>query len=85
MAAVKTAIDAYDDGVKYVDDHIEKLMDGLDEKGLAKKTRWLIITSDHGESSGQHHLETHGRALYWELIHVPLVIYFPGMFPLEYG
>jgi arylsulfatase A-like enzyme len=73
----QTTIDAYDNGVKYVDDYIEKLMDGLDERGLVENTL-IVITSDHGESLGQHHLETHGRALYWELIHVPLVIYFPG-------
>jgi arylsulfatase A-like enzyme len=76
----QTTIDAYDNGVKYVDDYIEKLMDGLDERGLAENTL-VVITSDHGESLGQHHLETHGRALYWELIHVPLVIYFPGHVP----
>ena len=76
----QTSIDAYDDGVKYVDDYIQQLMDQLDRRGLAKNTL-VVITSDHGESLGQHHLETHGRALYWELVHVPLVIYFPGHVP----
>jgi len=55
-------------------------MHELDTRGLANKTL-VVITSDHGESLGQHHLETHGRALYWELIHVPLMLYFPGHVP----
>jgi arylsulfatase A-like enzyme len=76
----QTSIDAYDNGVKYVDDYIQRLMEELDKRGLAKNTL-VVITSDHGESLGQHHLETHGRELYWELIHVPLVIYYPGHVP----
>ncbi len=76
----QTTIDAYDDGVKYVDDYVQKLIEHLDEHGMAKNTL-VVITSDHGESLGQHHLETHGRALYWELIHVPLIFYFPGHVP----
>jgi arylsulfatase A-like enzyme len=55
-------------------------MRSLDEDGLSKNTL-VIVTSDHGESLGQHFLMTHGRALYWELIHVPLIIWFPGRIP----
>ncbi|MGH9504492.1 MAG: sulfatase [Terriglobales bacterium] len=76
----QTKVDAYDDGVKYVDDYIGRLMDELDRRGLANNTI-VIITGDHGESLGQHHLRTHGKALYWELIHVPLVIRYPGHVP----
>jgi arylsulfatase A-like enzyme len=75
-----TTIDAYDNGVKYVDDFIQRLMDELEAQDLSKNTL-VVITSDHGESLGQHHLETHGRALYWELVHVPLIVYFPGHVP----
>ena len=75
-----TTMDAYDNGVKYVDDFIRRLMNELEERDLTENTL-VIITSDHGESLGQHHLETHGRALYWELIHVPLIFYFPGHVP----
>jgi arylsulfatase A-like enzyme len=41
----------------------------------------LIITSDHGESLRRHGLTYHGEALYWGLIHVPLVIWYPGHVP----
>lgn len=76
----QTKLDAYDNGVKYVDDSIGRLMEELGRRGLAQNTL-VIITSDHGESLGQHHLRTHGKALYWELIHVPLVIWYPGHIP----
>ncbi len=76
----QTDIDAYDDGVKYVDDYIGRLMDELVRRGLANNTL-VVITSDHGESLGQHHLRTHGKALYRELIRVPLVIWYPGHAP----
>ena len=72
--------DTYDDGVKYVDDNIGALMAELEKRGLLSNTV-VVITSDHGEALGQHHLETHGRALYWELIHVPLVIWYPDHVP----
>jgi arylsulfatase A-like enzyme len=73
-------VDAYDDGVKYVDDSIGKLVEELGQRGFANNTL-VVITSDHGESLGQHHLKTHGKALYWELIHVPLLIWYPGQVP----
>lgn len=76
----QTNVDAYDDGVKYVDDYIGRLMADLERRGLTKNTL-VIITGDHGESLGQHHLRTHGKALYWELIHVPLVVRYPGHIP----
>ncbi|MBZ5720815.1 MAG: sulfatase [Acidobacteriia bacterium] len=73
-------IDEYDAALYYVDDQIGRLMQELERRGLDKNTL-VIFTSDHGEGLGQHHLQTHGRALYWEQIHVPLVIWYPGHVP----
>ena len=55
-------------------------MQALDQRGLSPNT-WVIVTSDHGESLGQHRLTYHGQALYRELIQVPLVIFYPGHVP----
>jgi arylsulfatase A-like enzyme len=77
-----TSIDRYDDGVKYVDDCLGHLMQQLRQRGLDQRTL-VIVTSDHGESLGQHHLETHGRSLYWELVHVPLMFWYPGHVPVD--
>ena len=73
-------IDEYDASVKYADDDLGRLMQALDQRGLSPNTL-VIITSDHGESLGQHGLTYHGQALYRELIHVPLVIFYPGHVP----
>jgi arylsulfatase A-like enzyme len=73
-------VDLYDDSVRYVDDTIAQLMAELNRRGLEKNTL-VIITSDHGESLGQHGLESHGAALYRELIQVPLVFWYPGHIP----
>ncbi len=73
-------VDAYDNGAKYVDDYIGRLMDEMGRRGLANDML-VVITSDHGEALGQHHLKTHGKALYWEQIHVPLVIWYSGHVP----
>ena len=38
----------------------------------------IIITSDHGEHLGEHGLFGHGKSLYSQELHVPLVIIPPG-------
>jgi arylsulfatase A-like enzyme len=75
-----TTIDEYDAGVKYTDDSIGGLLHGIEQLGVLKDTI-VIITSDHGESLGDHGLSFHGAALYWELVHVPLIISYPGHVP----
>jgi len=77
---LKTELDEYDAGVKYCDDQLGFLMNELARRGLANNTI-VMITGDHGESLGQHGLRTHGRALYRELIHVPLIVWSPGRVP----
>jgi arylsulfatase A-like enzyme len=73
-------IDEYDASVKYADDAMGRLIQEFDQRGLLKNTL-VIITSDHGESLGQHGLTYHGQALYRELIHVPLLIWYPNHVP----
>ena len=75
-----TTIDEYDAGLKYVDGNIGRLLRQLDDRGVLRNTV-VIVTSDHGESLGDHGLSFHGAALYWELLHVPLVISCPGRLP----
>ncbi|HKU20057.1 MAG TPA: sulfatase-like hydrolase/transferase [Terriglobales bacterium] len=74
------AVDAYDGAINYVDDHIQQLIEQLRKRGLDRNTI-VVITSDHGESFGEHGLMTHGNALYRELIHVPLIFWAPGRIP----
>lgn len=75
-----SVIDEYDASVNYVDGQIGLLLQSLRERGLANNTL-VVITSDHGESLGQHGLKYHAQALYRELVQVPLVVWFPGHVP----
>lgn len=73
-------MDAYDGAINYADDHIQELMDQLRRRGLDRNTL-VVITSDHGESFGEHGLMNHGNGLYREVIHVPLIFWAPGRIP----
>jgi hypothetical protein len=77
---LQTEIDRYDSALNYDDEQIGKLLQALEQRRLTQKTL-VIITSDHGESLGQHDMQFHGIALYLEQIHVPLITRFPGRIP----
>ena len=62
--------------VKEVDDWVGKILDKLDELGLADNTL-VIFTSDHGEMLGAHGLRGKFN-FYEESSHIPLMIRFPG-------
>lgn len=71
----------YDAEIRYVDEEIKEFFNFIEEKGLNEKTLW-IITSDHGEALGQHYWFQHGKTLYQDSIHVPLIFFFTeGIFP----
>jgi arylsulfatase A-like enzyme len=73
-------IDAYDGGMVYIDFHIHNLLTRLKAQGKLENTL-VIITSDHGELFGEHGLLEHGNSLYRPVIHVPLIMWWPGHIP----
>jgi arylsulfatase A-like enzyme len=77
---MQTEIDRYDSALSYDDAEFGKLTQELQKRGLLTNTL-VIVTSDHGESLGQHDMQYHGIALYLEQIHVPLVIWSPHHVP----
>src|SRR5262249_29376716 len=66
--------------VLYTDAELTKLLDGLDALGLADATV-VTLTADHGEEFGEHGLPGHGKALFEESLHVPLIVRAPGIAP----
>jgi arylsulfatase A-like enzyme len=77
-AALAFASDLYDDCVADLDEALGSLVDELHRRGILEQT-WLFITSDHGESFGEHAgVFCHGRSLYDTELHVPLVILPPA-------
>jgi arylsulfatase A-like enzyme len=79
-ACFQLQVDAYDGAVSYVDDQIASLFSELAGRGLDKNTL-VVITSDHGESFGEHGLVSHGTSLYREQLWVPLIYWWPGHVP----
>lgn len=68
--------DAYDDCIAYLDAQLGLLFEDLDRRGLRKNTV-VIVTSDHGEQLGERRLYGHGRSLYHQELHVPLLVLAP--------
>ena len=69
---------AYHGAIAYLDHELDKLFNELERRGALDSTI-IVITSDHGEQFGEHGLWGHGNSLYADLLHVPLVIFGPGI------
>ena len=65
------------------DRHIERVLQELDNLGLAENTI-VIVTSDHGELAGAHGMHGKGATAYKEQLHVPLWVRHPA-FPASAG
>lgn len=75
-----TIRDRYDAEVTYTDRFIGKLLDFVERREWGKKTAF-IVTSDHGESFGEHGRYAHGFELYESLVRVPMFFVVPGVAP----
>lgn len=69
-------IGLHDGEIRYTDDKIGELIEGLNKLGLTEDTV-IVITADHGEEFWDHGGVAHGHTLYDELIRIPLIIRFP--------
>lgn len=67
----------YDGEVAYVDRELGRLLAFLRDNNLIDRTV-IVLTSDHGESLGEHGEKTHGYLAYNSTLHVPLIIRAPG-------
>jgi choline-sulfatase len=76
--AARFAQRPYDGEVAFVDGQLGRLLRGLEEKGLAASTL-VLVTSDHGESLGEHGEETHGVFVYDSTVRVPWIMAGPGV------
>jgi arylsulfatase A-like enzyme len=73
---IKCMIANYYASVKEIDVWVGKILDRLDQLGLADNTL-VVFTSDHGEMLGAHGMREK-NVFYEESVHVPLVMRFPG-------
>ncbi|UCC67426.1 MAG: sulfatase-like hydrolase/transferase, partial [Armatimonadota bacterium] len=70
-------INLYDANLRWGDWAVGEVEALLRERGILDSTL-LIVTADHGEGFGEHRHPWHGRSVYDEVCHIPLIIKFPG-------
>jgi len=73
---IEYPIAMYDGEIRYVDDNIAELTNLLEDLGILEETA-IILTSDHGESLGEHHFYFDHCDVYETTVHVPLIIRYP--------
>jgi arylsulfatase A-like enzyme len=67
----------YDGEIGWTDEHIGKILDALDSRGLRDNTIVMLV-ADHGEEFFEHGGKGHRQTLYDEVIRIPLLVRFPG-------
>ena len=68
----------YDGEIRYTDEHVGRILDHLEQRGLAAGTL-VMVTSDHGEEFLDHGSWEHQKTLYEEVVRVPLLLRGPGV------
>jgi arylsulfatase A-like enzyme len=66
----------YDATLTELDDLFADLLERLEKSGHLEDTI-VILTADHGEHLGEHHMLDHQYSLYDVLLRVPLVVHYP--------
>lgn len=74
---VRQIIDGYDMGVRYVDDHIAKIVAKLKANGVYDDTM-IVISADHGENLGEWGLYGEHGTADDITCRVPMIIKYPG-------
>ncbi len=70
---------SYVRALRYIDDRIRDIVEGIDKLGLSQETL-VAIVSDHGEGFGQHPgSRGHGAKVYQENVHVPFAMIGPQL------
>jgi len=72
---------AYDEELAYADGELDRLRQALAAQSSADTPPLILFTADHGEELFDHDGFEHGHTLFQELVHVPLVVWGPGVRP----
>ncbi|MDR6551110.1 sulfatase-like hydrolase/transferase [Paenibacillus qinlingensis] len=76
----KQLVATYYGMISCMDAHIGRILDRLEELGLAENTI-VVFTTDHGHFFGQHGLQYKGGFHYEDLIKLPFIVRYPGHVP----
>jgi len=75
---IEYVIAQYDAEITYVDEKFGELLATLEELNILNDTL-IILTSDHGESLGEHNIYFDHADVYEPTIHVPLIFHHPNL------
>lgn len=65
-----------------MDQQIGRLVQGFEQRVMSQGgSAAIVIAGDHGEGLGDHGESQHGNLLYQSTMHVPLVLFGPGVIP----
>ncbi|MHB1318344.1 MAG: sulfatase/phosphatase domain-containing protein, partial [Anaerolineae bacterium] len=64
--------------VSQIDDAVGRVLAALERLGLAESTL-VIYTTDHGDACGGHRMIDKHYVMYEDVVHVPLIIRWPGV------
>lgn len=67
---------AYDGAIRWVDEHLARLIEYLRKEGLFEETLF-VLTADHGHNFGEHGIFSDNCGLYDSSLHVPLLVHDP--------
>jgi arylsulfatase A-like enzyme len=70
----------YDGEIRYTDTQVAGLLQAFAAEGLLENT-FVIVFGDHGDEFYEHGKTAHDRTLYDEIVHVPLIFWWPGRVP----
>ncbi|RME27368.1 MAG: hypothetical protein D6798_04735 [Deltaproteobacteria bacterium] len=77
ITSTEWLIDAYDAEIRYADELVGQLLDGLRFHNVLEDTI-VVVTADHGESLTEHdYLFEHGDNLYDPSLLIPLIVRYP--------
>nr|MBA2320782.1 sulfatase-like hydrolase/transferase [Deltaproteobacteria bacterium] len=74
---IAAQVGVYDAALVDLDDATADLLDDLRQRGILDDTI-VVITADHGEYLGDHHMFDHRYGLYDSMTHVPLIVRYPA-------
>lgn len=67
----------YDGEIRWTDDHVGRILDDLDAKGVSDNTI-VVILADHGTEFFEHNNKGHRTTLFEEVIRIPMIVRYPG-------
>ncbi len=71
---------AYYGMVRFLDDGLGQILDGLEQNGLRENTI-VVFCADHGDFAGEHRMMAKGGVFYDCLVRVPFILSWPGGIP----